>query len=143
ARMFGINVIGSMLCAREAVRRMSTRHGGRGGAIVNLGSPAAPLGAAAPYVAYAARKGANHVFPHGLARRGGREGARVQAVRAGIIDTEIHASGGQPERARELAPAVPMRRAGRAEEVAQAIVWLLSDDASYTTGTLLDVSGGR
>ena len=142
-RMFGINVIGSMLCAREAVRRMSTRHGGSGGAIVNLGSAASRLGSPAQYVDYAASKGAIDVFTIGLAREVAAEGVRVNAVRPGVIDTEIHASGGQPDRAHELAPSIPMQRAGSADEVAQAIFWLLSDAASYTTGALVDVSGGR
>jgi NAD(P)-dependent dehydrogenase (short-subunit alcohol dehydrogenase family) len=142
-RMFGINVIGSMLCAREAVRRMSTRHGGRGGAIINLGSAASRLGSPAQYVDYAASKGAIDVFTIGLAREVAAEGVRVNAVRPGVIDTDIHASGGQPDRARELASSIPMQRAGSAEEIAEAIVWLLSDAASYTTGALLDVSGGR
>jgi len=143
ARMFGVNVIGAFLCAREALKRMSTRHNGRGGAIVNVGSAASRLGSPAQYVDYAASKGAIDTFTVGLAREVAAEGVRVNAVRPGIIDTEIHASGGQPERARELAPLVPMQRAGRAQEVAEAIVWLLSDAASYTTGALLDVSGGR
>ena len=142
-RMFGVNVIASMLCAREAVRRMSTRHGGSGGAIVNLGSAASRLGSPAQYVDYAASKGAIDVFTIGLAREVAAEGVRVNAVRPGVIDTEIHASGGQPDRAHELAPSIPMQRAGSADEVAQAIVWLLSDAASYTTGALVDVSGGR
>ena len=142
-RMFGINVIGAMLCAREAVKRMSTRHQGRGGAIVNLGSAASRLGSPAQYVDYAASKGAIDVFTIGLAREVAAEGVRVNAVRPGVIDTDIHASGGQPERARELASSIPMQRAGSAEEIAEAIVWLLSDAASYTTGALLDVSGGR
>jgi len=142
-RMFGINVIGSFLCAREAVKRMSTRHGGTGGAIVNLSSAAARLGSPGQYVDYAASKGAIDTFTLGLARELATEGIRVNAVRPGIIDTEIHASGGQPDRASELAPQVPMQRAGSADEVAQAIVWLLSDAASYTTGALIDVSGGR
>ena len=143
ARMFGVNVIGSMLCAREAVRRMSTKHGGRGGAIVNLGSAAARLGSPGQYVDYAAAKGAIDSFTIGLAREVAGERIRVNAVRPGIIDTDIHASGGLPDRARELAPQVPMKRAGTADEVAQAVLWLLSPAASYTTGALLDVSGGR
>lgn len=142
-RMFDVNVIGSLLCAREAVRRMSTRHGGRGGAIVNLSSAAAKLGSPAQYVDYAASKGAIDTFTLGLAREVAAEGIRVNAVRPGIIDTEIHASGGLPDRVRDLAHLVPMQRGGSAEEVAQAIVWLLSDAASYTTMSLLDVSGGR
>ncbi len=143
ARMFAINVFGTIACAREAVRRMSTRHGGRGGAIVNVSSVAASLGSPGQYVDYAASKGAVDVFTLGLAREVAAEGVRVNAVRPGIIDTEIHGSGGQPERARQLAGTVPMQRPGRADEVAAAIVWLLSADASYTTGAVLDVSGGR
>lgn len=142
-RMFDINVMGTLLCAREAVRRMSTRNGGAGGAIVNVGSVAATLGAAGQYVDYAAAKGAVDSFTIGLAREVAAEGIRVNAVRPGIIDTDIHASGGQPERAQRLAPQIPLRRAGTAEEVAQAIVWLLSDAASYCCGSILDVAGGR
>ena len=142
-RMFDTNVIGSMVCAREAVWRMSTRHGGTGGAIVNLSSVAATLGSSGQYVDYAASKGAIDTFTVGLAREVAAEGIRVNAVRPGIIDTEIHASGGQPERAIQLATTIPMQRPGTAEEVASAIVWLLSDGASYTTGALLDVGGGR
>ncbi len=142
-RMFAVNVFGTMLCAREAVRRMSSRHGGAGGAIVNLSSAAARLGSPGQYVDYAAAKGAVDVFTLGLAREVAAEGVRVNAVRPGVITTEIHASGGQPDRATRLAPALPMQRAGTADEVAQAIVWLLSPAASYTTGALLDVSGGR
>ena len=142
-RMFDINVIGSMLCAREAVRRMSTKHGGEGGSIVNLSSAASRLGSAGQYVDYAAAKGAIDAFTIGLAREVGSEGVRVNAVRPGLIETEIHASGGLPDRVRDLKHQVPMQRGGRADEVAQAIVWLLSDAASYTTMTLMDVSGGR
>jgi NAD(P)-dependent dehydrogenase (short-subunit alcohol dehydrogenase family) len=142
-RMFAINVFGSIACAREAVRRMSSRHGGRGGAIVNLSSAAARLGAGGQYVDYAAAKGAIDVFTLGLAREVASEGIRVNAVRPGIIETDIHASGGQPDRAAQMAPLVPMQRAGTADEVAQAIVWLLSADSSYTTGSLVDVTGGR
>jgi NAD(P)-dependent dehydrogenase (short-subunit alcohol dehydrogenase family) len=142
-RMFAINVFGSMLCAREAVRRMSTRHGGQGGAIVNVSSVVSTLGAAGQYVDYAAAKGAIDAFTIGLGREVALEGIRVNAVRPGIIDTEIHASGGQPERTRQAAPLLPMHRVGTAQEVAQAIVWLLSDAASYTTASILDVSGGR
>jgi NAD(P)-dependent dehydrogenase (short-subunit alcohol dehydrogenase family) len=142
-RMFNINVFGTMVCAREAVRRMSSRHGGAGGAIVNVSSAAARLGSPGQYVDYAAAKGAVDVFTLGLAREVAAEGVRVNAVRPGIIDTDIHASGGLPDRAKQLAPHVPMQRAGSADEVAQAIVWLLSDGASYTTGALLDVTGGR
>lgn len=142
-RMLGVNVIGTMLCAREAVRRLSTRHGGAGGVIVNLSSVAARLGSPAQYVDYAASKAAIDTFTLGLAREVADEGVRVNAVRPGIIDTEIHASGGQPGRARELAAQIPMRRPGHADEVAAAVLWLLSDAASYTTGALLDVAGGR
>jgi len=142
-RMFDINVIGSMLCAREAVRRMSTRHGGSGGAIVNLSSAASRLGSPGQYVDYAAAKGAIDAFTIGLAREVAAEGIRVNAVRPGLIETEIHASGGLPNRVQALQHLVPMQRGGTADEVAQAIVWLLSDAASYTTMSLLDVSGGR
>ncbi len=142
-RMFDTNVIGSMLCAREAVLRMSTRHGGAGGAVVNLSSVAATLGGAGQYVDYAASKGAIDSFTVGLAREVAAEGIRVNAVRPGVIDTEIHASGGQPERAQQLAAFIPMQRAGTAEEVASAILWLLGCGAGYTTGALLDVGGGR
>ena len=142
-RMFRINVIGSFVCAREAVRRMSTKHGGAGGAIVNLSSAAARLGSPGQYVDYAASKGAIDSFTIGLAKEVAAEGIRVNAVRPGLIDTEIHASGGLPDRARELAPGVPMQRTGSAQEVAGAIVWLLSEEASYTTAALLDVTGGR
>jgi NAD(P)-dependent dehydrogenase (short-subunit alcohol dehydrogenase family) len=142
-RMFAINVFGSFHCAREAVRRLSTKHGGRGGAIVNLSSAAARLGSPGQYVDYAAAKGAIDSFTVGLAREVATEGIRVNAVRPGIIETDIHASGGIPDRVKQMAPLVPMQRAGSADEVAQAIVWLLSDAASYTTGAILDVSGGR
>ncbi len=142
-RMFEINVFGSFLCAREAVRRMSTRHGGAGGSIVNVSSAASRLGSPGQYVDYASAKGAIDSFTIGLAKEVATEGIRVNAVRPGIIETEIHASGGLPDRVRDLAPQVPMQRAGSAEEVAQSIVWLLSDQASYTTGALLDVTGGR
>jgi len=142
-RMFDINVIGSMLCAREAVRRMSTRHGGAGGAIVNLSSAASRLGSPGQYLDYAAAKGAIDAFTIGLAKEVAAEGIRVNAVRPGLIETEIHASGGLPDRVRDLQHLVPMQRGGTADEVAQAIVWLLSDAASYTTMSLLDVSGGR
>jgi NAD(P)-dependent dehydrogenase (short-subunit alcohol dehydrogenase family) len=142
-RMFAINLTGSFLCAREAVRRMSTKHGGSGGVIVNLSSAAARLGSPGQYVDYAASKAGVDLMTLGLAREVATEGIRVNAVRPGIIDTEIHASGGLPDRARQTAPMVPMQRAGSADEVAQAIVWLLSDEASYTTGTVLDVTGGR
>jgi NAD(P)-dependent dehydrogenase (short-subunit alcohol dehydrogenase family) len=142
-RMFDTNILGSFVCAREAVKRMSTLHGGAGGAIVNVSSVASRLGSPGQYVDYAASKGAIDTFTVGLAREVANEGIRVNAVLPGIIDTEIHASGGQPERARQLAHLIPMQRAGTAEEVARAIVWLLSDQAGYTTGSLLDVSGGR
>ncbi len=142
-RMFDINVIGSMVCAREAVKRMSTRYGGAGGGIVNVSSAAARLGAPGQYVDYAATKGAIDVFTLGLAKEVAAEGIRVNAVRPGIIETDIHASGGLPDRARDLAPQVPMQRAGSADEVAHSILWLLSDEASYTTGALLDIAGGR
>ena len=142
-RMFDINVIGSFLCAREAVKRMSTRHGGRGGAIVNVSSAASRLGSPGQYVDYAAAKGAIDVMTLGLAKEVGAEGIRVNAVRPGLIETGIHASGGLPNRVRELAHLVPMQRGGTADEVAQAIVWLLSPEASYTTMSLVDVSGGR
>ena len=142
-RMFRINVIGSFVCAREAVRRMSTRHGGSGGAIVNVSSAAARLGSPGQYVDYAASKGAIDTFTVGLAKEVADEGIRVNAVRPGLIETDIHASGGMPERAAALAPTVPMKRTGSADEVAAAIVWLLSPEASYTTGALLDVAGGR
>lgn len=142
-RMFEINVFGSFSCAREAVRRMSTRHGGTGGAIVNLSSVAARLGAPGQYVDYAAAKAAIDTFTVGLAKEIGGEGVRVNVVRPGITDTEIHASGGQPERAWQLAGLIPMQRPGRADEIAQAVAWLLSDAASYTSGAQLDVGGGR
>lgn len=142
-RMFAINVMGTFLCTREALRRMSTRHGGAGGSIVNLSSAAARLGSPGQYVDYAASKAAIDTFTLGVAREVAHEGVRVNAVRPGIIDTEIHASGGEPDRVQRMGPQVPMQRAGTAEEVAQAVVWLLSDQASYTTGSLLDVAGGR
>ena len=141
--MFDTNVLGSFVCAREAVRRMSTRHGGAGGTIVNVSSVAARLGGSGQYVDYAASKGAIDTFTVGLAREVAQEGIRVNGVRPGIINTEIHASGGQPDRARLSAPMVPMQRSGSALEVAQAIVWLLSEESSYTTGSMLDVAGGR
>lgn len=142
-RMFDINVLGSMICAREAVKRMSTKHGGAGGTIVNLSSVAAKLGGPGQYVDYAASKGAIDTFTIGLAKEVATEGIRVNAVRPGIIETDIHASGGQPDRANQMAPMVPMQRAGSAMEVAQAIVWLMTDESSYCTGTVIDVSGGR
>ena len=142
-RMFAINVFGSFVCAREAVKRMSTTHGGTGGCIVNLSSAAARLGAPGMYVDYAAAKGAIDVFTMGLAKEVALEGIRVNAVRPGIIATEIHASGGTPDRAAQMAPMVPMQRVGSAEECAEAILWLMSDSSSYTTGAVIDVTGGR
>ena len=142
-RMFDINVLGSMLCAREAIRQMSTLHGGKGGSIVNLSSAAARLGGPGQYVDYAAAKGAIDSFTLGLSKEVAAEGIRVNAIRPGLIDTDIHASGGVPNRVKELEHLVPAKRGGLAMEVAQAIVWLLSDEASYTTMSLIDVSGGR
>jgi len=142
-RMVDINLMGTLYCAREAVRRLSTRHGGAGGAIVNLSSVAARLGSPGSYVDYAAAKAAVDTLSIGLAREVAAEGVRVNAVRPGIIDTEIHASGGQPDRVARVAASLPMQRAGVAEEVAQAVVWLLSPAASYTSGAVLDVSGAR
>jgi NAD(P)-dependent dehydrogenase (short-subunit alcohol dehydrogenase family) len=142
-RVFATNVTGSFLCAREAVRRMSTRHGGRGGAIVNVSSRAARLGSPGEYVDYAASKAAIDTMTLGLAREVAGEGIRVNAVAPGIIDTEIHACGGDPGRVERLKAGIPMQRGGAPEEVARAILWLLSDEASYSTGTILDVAGGR
>jgi len=142
-RIFAVNVLGSFLCAREAVQRMSTAHGGAGGAIVNVSSAAARLGSPGQYVDYAAAKAAIDTFTVGLAKEVAAEGIRVNAVRPGLIETDIHASGGDADRATRLAPLVPLQRPGSAEEIAQAIVWLLSDAASYCTGAILDVSGGR
>jgi len=142
-RMMRTNVIGSMVCAREAIPRMSTQQGGQGGAIVNLSSVAARLGGAGQYVDYAASKGAIESFTIGLARELAADGIRVNAVRPGIIDTDIHASGGQPRRAHELAPQIPMQRPGTAEEVAQAILWLLGEQSSYSTGGIIEATGGR
>jgi NAD(P)-dependent dehydrogenase (short-subunit alcohol dehydrogenase family) len=142
-RMFDINVIGSMICAREAVRRMSTKHGGEGGSIVNVSSAASRLGSPGQYVDYAAAKGAIDAFTIGLAKEVAAEGVRVNAVRPGLIETDIHSSGGLPNRVKDLQHLVPMQRGGTADEVAQSIVWLLSDAASYTTMSLIDVSGGR
>jgi NAD(P)-dependent dehydrogenase (short-subunit alcohol dehydrogenase family) len=142
-RMWATNITSSFVCAREAVKRMSTRYGGAGGSIVNLSSAAARLGSPGQYVDYAASKAAIDAFTMGLAKEVAAEGVRVNAVRPGIIDTDIHASGGQPDRAAQLAASVPLQRAGTAHEVAQAIVWLLSDASSYTTGSVVDVAGGR
>ncbi len=142
-RVFAANVTGSFLCAREAVRRMSTSHGGAGGAIVNVSSAASRIGSPGEYVDYAASKAAVDTFTIGLAKEVAAEGIRVNAVRPGVIYTEIHASGGEPGRVDRVKSAIPMQRGGLAEEVAQAVLWLLSDEASYTTGALLDVTGGR
>ena len=142
-RVLTTNVIGSFVCAREAVRRMSTLHGGSGGAIVNVGSMASVIGGAREYIDYAASKGALDSMTIGLAREVATEGIRVNCVRPGITDTEIHASGGQPDRAWRLASQIPMQRPGTADEIAEAVLWLLSDAAAYTTGALLDVTGGR
>ena len=142
-RMFRINVIGSFVCAREAVRRMSTQMGGTGGSIVNMSSAAARLGGPGQYVDYAAAKGAIDSFTVGLGKEVAAEGIRVNAVRPGLIDTEIHASGGLPNRVKEMAHMVPMQRAGTAEEVARAIVWLMGEGSAYTTTSIIDVAGGR
>jgi len=142
-RVLGANVIGSFLCAREAIKRMSNQHGGQGGSIINLSSIAARLGAPGEYIDYAAAKGAIDSMTVGLAKEVAGEGIRVNAVRPGVIDTEIHASGGEPDRIERVKASVPMGRGGKAEEVAEAILWLASEHASYTTGALLDVSGGR
>jgi NAD(P)-dependent dehydrogenase (short-subunit alcohol dehydrogenase family) len=142
-RVFATNVVGSMLCAREAVRRMSTRHGGTGGAIVNVSSGAARWGSPGEYVDYAASKGAIDTFTIGLAREVAAEGIRVNAVRPGFTYTDIHASGGEPDRVERLKGTVPMLRGAQPEEVARVILWLLSDDASYTTGAIVDVTGGK
>ncbi|NIR30298.1 MAG: SDR family oxidoreductase [Gammaproteobacteria bacterium] len=142
-RVFATNVIGCFLCAKEAVRRMSTRYGGGGGAIVNVSSVASRLGAPGEYVDYAASKGAVDTLTIGLSREVAGEGIRVNAVRPGVIHTDIHASGGEPGRVDRIAKALPMKRGGRPEEVASAIMWLLSDEASYTTGAIVDVAGGR
>ena len=142
-RMFNVNVVGSFLCAREAVKRMSTRHGGSGGSIVNLGSAAAYLGSPGQYVDYAASKAAIDTFTKGLALEVADEGIRVNAVRPGLIETDIHASGGIPDRVSQLADTVPMKRGGTAEEVANGVIWLMSADASYVTGDSLNITGGR
>ncbi len=142
-RVFATNVTACFLCAREAVKRMSTRHGGTGGAIVNVSSMAARLGAPGEYVDYAAAKGAIDAMTIGLAKEVAAEGIRVNAVRPGVIYTDIHASGGEPNRVDRIKDSVPMRRGGQPIEVARAILWLLSDEASYSTGTFIDVAGGR
>jgi NAD(P)-dependent dehydrogenase (short-subunit alcohol dehydrogenase family) len=142
-RIFATNIVGPFLCAREAVRRMSTKRGGTGGAIVNISSGASRLGSPGEYVDYAASKGAIDTLTIGLAREVAEEGIRVNAVRAGFIYTEIHASGGEPQRVDRVKALVPMKRGGRADEVARAILWLLSDEASYTTGAFIDVTGGK
>jgi len=142
-RVFATNVIGAMLCAREAVRRMSTRHGGKGGGIVNVSSMASRLGSPGEYVDYAASKGAIDTLTIGLAREVADEGIRVNAVRPGVIYTDIHASGGEPGRVDRVRSMLPMKRGGQPEEVANAILWLLSEESSYSTGTFIDVSGGR
>jgi len=143
ARMFAINVTGSFLCARESVKRMSTKHGGRGGAIVNVSSIAAKLGGSGEYVDYAASKGAIDTFTVGLAKEVGAEGIRVNGVRPGIIRTEIHLASGDPARVDRIGATAPLGRAGDPEEVARLIVWLASDAASYLSGALIDVAGGR
>lgn len=142
-RVFSTNIIGSFICAREAIKRMSTRHGGNGGGIVNLSSRAAKLGSANEYVDYAASKAAIDTFTIGLSKELAEQGIRVNAVAPGAIYTDIHASGGEPERVERIKAAIPMQRGGYPDEVAKAILWLLSEDASYTTGTILDVAGGR
>ena len=142
-RMFSVNITGSFLCAREAILRMSTRYGGPGGSIVNLSSMASVIGGGGQYIDYAASKGAIDAMTIGLAREEAEFGVRVNAVRPGVIDTEIHASGGLPDRVEQLKDTIPMKRAGTAEEIAETIIWLLSDKASYCTGTIIHASGGR
>jgi len=142
-RMFAINVIGAFLCAREAIRRMSTQHGGKGGAIVNLSSGAARLGSPGEYVDYAASKGAIDTMTIGLAKELAADGIRVNCVRPGFVHTDIHAAGGEPNRIERLPDSIPMKRGGEPEKVARAILWLLSEEASYSTGAILDVTGGR
>jgi NAD(P)-dependent dehydrogenase (short-subunit alcohol dehydrogenase family) len=142
-RMFAVNVLGAFLCAREAVRRMSTRHGGKGGAIVNVSSAAARIGSPGEWVDYAASKGAVDTLTLGLAKEVAEEGIRVNGVRPGFVNTEIHANAGEPGRLERLRAGIPMKRGGEPEEVARAILWLLSEEASYSTGAILDVTGGR
>jgi NAD(P)-dependent dehydrogenase (short-subunit alcohol dehydrogenase family) len=142
-RIFAVNVIGSMICAREAVKRMSTRFGGSGGAIVNVSSGAAKYGSPGEYIDYAASKGAIETFTIGLATEVAQERIRVNAVRPGFIYTELHAKGGEPGRVDRVKTLVPMQRGGQPDEVAAAVLWLLSEEASYVTGTIIDVSGGR
>lgn len=142
-RVFNTNIVGSFLCAREAIKRMSTSYGGKGGAIVNLSSAASRLGSPNEYIDYAASKGAIDTMTLGLAKEVAGEGIRVNAVRPGVIYTDIHASGGEPDRVDRVKSLVPMQRGGYPEEVAKAILWLLSDQSSYSTGALLDISGGR
>ena len=142
-RVFSVNVFGGFMCSREAVRRMSTKHGGNGGAIVNISSRASRLGSPGEYVDYAASKAAIDTLTIGLAKEVATEGIRVNAVSPGIIYTDIHASGGEPERVDRVKDVIPMKRGGYPEEVAKAVLWLLSEDASYTTGDFIDVSGGR
>jgi len=142
-RVFATNVLGAFLCAREAIKRMSTKHGGKGGAIVNISSGASRLGSPGEYVDYAASKGAVDTMTIGLAKELAGEGIRVNCVRPGFVNTDIHASGGEPNRIERLRESIPMKRGGEPEEVARAILWLLSDEASYSTGAILDVTGGR
>jgi NAD(P)-dependent dehydrogenase (short-subunit alcohol dehydrogenase family) len=142
-RMFAINITGSFLCAREAVKRMSKKHGGAGGCIVNISSIAARIGAPGQYVDYAAAKAAIDTLTLGLSKEVGAEGIRVNAIRPGVIKTEIHASGGEPGRAERIGASAPLQRAGEAEEIANGILWLASDEASYTSGAILDITGGR
>jgi len=142
-RMFAVNVVGAFLCAREAIKRMSTKHGGKGGAIVNVSSGAARLGSPGEYVDYAASKGAIDTMTIGLAKELAADGIRVNCVRPGFVHTDIHAAGGEPNRIERLRDGIPMKRGGEPEEVARAILWLLSEEASYSTGAILDVTGGR
>jgi NAD(P)-dependent dehydrogenase (short-subunit alcohol dehydrogenase family) len=142
-RMFAINITGSFLCAREAVKRMSTRHGGGGGSIINISSAAARIGSPGTYVDYAAAKAAIDTMTLGLSKEVGGEGIRVNAIRPGVIKTEIHASGGDPGRAERVGASAPLARAGEPDEIARAILWLASDEASYVSGAILDVAGGR